>query len=197
VDVAQYSDPQSVPVSASAPPPATPTNTQPPDSDSHEVIPAAPADSTDPSPDRPAAEVNPPKAQSIQPPVRKTSKPPKASKTSKTPTVAKPSESAGEPPIARMALSLVGMDDEAEMIWVTSINDPQVPPEARKNLIEDLNEDGFPDPKNMTPDDVPLILNRMAMIEDLAPDAMDDVNAAAFAEAYKDLNNMLRKAQGG
>jgi hypothetical protein len=58
-------------------------------------------------------------------------------------------------------------------------------------LIEDLNEDGFPDPKNITPDDLPLIMSRIQLVEQLAPAAMDDVNFAAFAEAYKDLVNML------
>jgi hypothetical protein len=33
-------------------------------------------------------------------------------------------------------------------------------------------------------------VNRIQLIEELAPDAMDDVNAAAFQEAYKDLVNM-------
>jgi hypothetical protein len=34
-------------------------------------------------------------------------------------------------------------------------------------------------------------LNRLQLIEELAPNAMDQVNADAFAEAYKDLVNML------
>ena len=56
-----------------------------------------------------------------------------------------------------------------------------------------MNEDGFPDPKNITSDDLPLILNRLQLIEALAPDSMDETNAAAFAEAYKDLSNMLQR----
>ena len=72
-----------------------------------------------------------------------------------------------------------------------AINDPNLPAEERKDLIEDLNEDGLSDPKHPGPEDLPLILNRLQLIEELAPDAMDRVNADAFAEAYKDLNNML------
>ena len=34
----------------------------------------------------------------------------------------------------------------------------------------------------------------MALIEQMAPDSMDETNAAAFMEAYKDLLNMLAKA---
>jgi hypothetical protein len=37
---------------------------------------------------------------------------------------------------------------------------------------------------------LPLILNRIEIVVQLAPTAMDDVNAAAFQEAYKDLVNM-------
>lgn len=97
-------------------------------------------------------------------------------------------------PVARFALSFVGADTGAEVVWASTINDPTVPAEARKDLIEDLNEDGFPDPKHVTADDLPLIMSRMDLIEEMAPDAIDDVNAAAFAEAYKDLVNMMARA---
>ncbi|MEI7731177.1 MAG: hypothetical protein WCO56_16505 [Verrucomicrobiota bacterium] len=63
----------------------------------------------------------------------------------------------------------------------------------RKDLIEDLNEDGLSDPKHPGPQDLPLILSRLALIETVAPNAMDDINAAAFAEAYKDLANMANQ----
>ena len=53
-----------------------------------------------------------------------------------------------------------------------------------------LSQDGFPDTRNLTARDLPLIQNRIALIEQLAPNAADPVNAAAFKEAYKDLLNM-------
>lgn len=96
-------------------------------------------------------------------------------------------------PVARAALGLVGADADAERIWASAINDPAIPEHERSDLIEDLNEDGFPDPRHVTPDDIPLIVSRIDLIEQLAPRAMDEVNAAAFAEAYKDLNNMLAR----
>jgi hypothetical protein len=37
-----------------------------------------------------------------------------------------------------------------------------------------------------------LIVSRLQIIEEVASDAMDKVNADAFAEAYKDLANMYR-----
>ncbi len=94
-------------------------------------------------------------------------------------------------PLAREALSLVGEDPEATEYWATAINNPNLPDEERKDLIEDLNEDGLVDAKHPGPEDLPLILNRIELIEELAPYAMDQVNADAFAEAYKDLLDML------
>ena len=61
----------------------------------------------------------------------------------------------------------------------------------RKDLIEDLNEDGISDPKHPSQDDLPLIVSRLELIDELAPYALDKVNADAFAEARKDLVNML------
>lgn len=97
-------------------------------------------------------------------------------------------------PVARVALSWVGADPEAEEYWVEAINDPRLSGHERSDLIEDLNEEGFPDPKNPTFDDLPLIVNRLRLIEELAPDAMDAVNWDAFAEAKKDLVNMAFRA---
>ena len=91
---------------------------------------------------------------------------------------------------ARLALAQVGIDPQAEAVWTQAINDPSLPDNARKNLIEDLNETGFADPRNLTANDLPVIENRIAIIEQLGPDAIDDTNYAAFQEAYKDLLNM-------
>jgi hypothetical protein len=99
-------------------------------------------------------------------------------------------------PIERVALSYVGADPAAEAIWFKAINDPQTSAHDRSDLIEDLNEEGFENPHNPTFDDLPLIENRLAIIESLAPDSMDDVNAAAFAEAYKDLVHMRARLVG-
>src|SRR4051794_14172313 len=99
-------------------------------------------------------------------------------------------------PLAREALSFVGFDPQAEAIWAEAINNPDLPANERKDLIEDLNEDGFPDPKNITQDDLPLILSRLALIEDYAGEAMDPVNWDAFMEAYKDLVKMYARLAG-
>jgi hypothetical protein len=100
-------------------------------------------------------------------------------------------------PLARMALSMVGADPAAEEYWLAAINDPSLPAEERQDLIEDLNEDGLSDPQHPTEDDLPLILSRLRLIEDVGEEAMDEVNADAFQEAYKDLLNLARLASGG
>lgn len=96
-------------------------------------------------------------------------------------------------PVARAALDFVGMDPEAEAVWYAAINDPTLSHDARKDLIEDLNQNGFADTRNLTPDDLPMIVSRLELIEQLAGDAMDQTNFEAFAEAYKDLWNMYHR----
>jgi hypothetical protein len=116
------------------------------------------------------------------------------------PTNASAGKPAMEPlmdPFARIALAFVGEDPDAEDYWFAAINDLSLPANERQDLIEDLNEEGLSDPKHPTVDDLPLIFNRLALIETIAPDAADDVNAAAFDEAYKDLLNLAALAMGG
>ncbi len=99
--------------------------------------------------------------------------------------------------LARAALRLVGKDAAAEELWTEAINDLTLPEHARSDLIEDLNDEGFSDPDHLTASDLPLVVERLRIIERLAPRAADDVNAAAFEEAYKDLVGMwvhLRRA---
>ena len=55
--------------------------------------------------------------------------------------------------------------------------------------MEDLNEVGFADPKNLTSDDLALIATRLQIIEAIAPNT-DDFMAEHLGEAYKDLWNM-------
>ncbi len=99
-------------------------------------------------------------------------------------------------PLARMALAYVGADQGATELWQRTIDDPATPRGQRQNLIEDLNETGFPDPRNLGPRDLPLIEARLALIEKLAPLATDPANAGAFKEAYKDLQEMRRRVLG-
>jgi hypothetical protein len=52
----------------------------------------------------------------------------------------------------------------------------------------------LPDPKHPSADDLPVILRRIQLVEALGPEAMDESNAGAFDEAYKDLLNLARIA---
>lgn len=99
-------------------------------------------------------------------------------------------------PLAREALVFVGADPIAEEYWFAAINDPNLPAQERQDLIEDLNEDGLSDPKHPAPGELPLILNRLVLIERIAPTAPDQVNADALQEAYKDLQQLARMAMG-
>ena len=93
----------------------------------------------------------------------------------------------GKEPLARLALNYVGASHDALQLWQLAIDDPQMPKDARRNLIEDLNQDGFTNPKKPTPADLALIQQRIALIERLLPRTTDPVNVAAFKEAQKDL----------
>jgi hypothetical protein len=96
--------------------------------------------------------------------------------------------------IAREALSFVGINPEAERVWFDTINNPSTPANERKDLIEDLNADGFQNARHPTSADLVLIQNRLAIIEKYAASATDPINSAAFQEAKKDLSKMLKKA---
>ncbi|MBL8727049.1 MAG: hypothetical protein JNM25_01370 [Planctomycetes bacterium] len=98
--------------------------------------------------------------------------------------------------LAFQALPYVGIDPAAEATWLRAIRDPNTPAEARSDLIEDLNEQGYHDNGRPTKADLPLLLARLQLIERLAPDAVDEVAAAAFAEAYKDLLEMYVRLGG-
>ena len=102
-----------------------------------------------------------------------------------------------EPPpsaIAREALSFVGLNPAAEKVWFDIISNPDTPAKDRKNLIEDLDTDGFQNRRAPTSADLVLIQNRLAIIEKYTPAVTDSVNSAAFQEAKKDLTKMLKRA---
>jgi hypothetical protein len=157
----------------------------------HVVKPAMRFGSQDPPASEAAAPsvARTPQAPPARAPERPTAPKPPPSQPAQTPAAKTPIQN----PEARGALSLVGLSPAAEAVWLRAINDPDLPAEERKDLIEDLNEDGFADPGNVTENDLPLILSRIELIERLWPESMDAVNEAAFREAYKDLVNMYER----
>lgn len=119
-------------------------------------------------------------------------RPPKSPSPQQNAKVSRPLTAAN----ARESLARVGMDDEAGEFWYSAINSPDLSASERKNLIEDLNETGFADPKNLTANDLPLIESRIAILEQLGPETSDEINVAAMQEAYKDLLNMRSRLTG-
>jgi len=96
--------------------------------------------------------------------------------------------------MARVALAFVGEDPHAEEYWLAAIFDPNLPNgEEREDLMEDLNEAGFENPDRPGRDDIPLILSRIEIIEEVAPYG-DDFMIEHLGEAYKDLVNMYVQA---
>ncbi len=164
-----------------APPVLTPTEpleSAPPPADSG--IPETPA-AAESKPSPPSAQAAP-KAAMKSPPANPSAPPaPRAKKVI-------------QDPVAREALYFVGADPRANEYWFAAINDPSLSAHERKDLIEDLNEDGLLDPKHPTADDLPLIVSRIALIEAIGGEPMDEVNAAAFMEAYKDLVKLADRA---
>lgn len=99
-------------------------------------------------------------------------------------------------PVAREALAMVGVDPAAEAYWLGAIFDASLPENEREDLMEDLNEDGLSDRKNPGPQDLPLIMSRLILIEEILPFA-DDFMVTHLGEAYKDLVNLANITQGG
>jgi hypothetical protein len=161
-----------------------------------EALPAAPSEEAPPA----AAETVAAPTPSAAPEAALSASPAPADKQVRNARASQGGGGAKEPlkdPLAREALALVGLDPAAEAYWHAAINDPDLSAHERQDLIEDLNEDGLSDPKNPYPEDFPVILNRIRLLEAAGPYAMDQVNADAFAEAYKDLVNLANRALGG
>ena len=98
-------------------------------------------------------------------------------------------------PVARVAMSLVGADPDAEAYWLEAIFDSSLPDGEREDLMEDLNEEGLSDHKQPGPEDLPLIVNRLALILEIAQEA-DEFMLRHLGEAYKDLLNLAAITQG-
>jgi len=92
--------------------------------------------------------------------------------------------------LATEALAFVGTNADANSVWETAIDDATLSAEARRKLIAGLTTEGFVNPSSITAADLPLITARMNLIEQLAPDSLDESNEAAFEAAYDRLQEM-------
>lgn len=103
----------------------------------------------------------------------------------------------GKEPLARVALTYVGANDQALELYHAAVLDPALKPEQRRELVEDLNTDGLSNKKNPSATDLEIIAKRYALTQAyLQQDYVqnDKVLNAAFREADKDLRNLLQKA---
>jgi hypothetical protein len=117
-------------------------------------------------------------------------------KTQAVVAVKKPSKKkVVQDPLARDALGLVGIDPDAEQYWLAALTDANLPKSERQDLVDDLNEQGLPDPKHPTPEDLPVLLARLSMIEELAAENIGP--DLELKEPYDDLVNLVEVALGG
>jgi hypothetical protein len=99
--------------------------------------------------------------------------------------------------LGRLALSYVGADDSALELFHQAAFDPQLKPDQRRELVEDLNQDGLTQRKNPSAETLQIIAKRYALTQTyLQQDYVknDKTLFAAFQEANKDLGKMLERA---
>jgi hypothetical protein len=99
-------------------------------------------------------------------------------------------------PLASVALNYVGANAQADALFQTAVNDVALGGDLRRNLIESLSQNGFPNPKEVTVTDLPLIQKRLVFIEQAAAQATDPAIANAFDEVRRDLVAMQAQAIG-
>lgn len=106
-------------------------------------------------------------------------------------------EPGSKEPLARVALSCVGANPQAVGLFHTAVLDPSLLPDQKRNLVEDLNQDGISNRKAPTREDLQIIAKRYELTQAyLQQDYVQNDNLlnAAFHEANKDLRKMLEKA---
>jgi hypothetical protein len=99
--------------------------------------------------------------------------------------------------LARVGLAFVGVNEQAEELFHAAVLDPALKPKQRRELAEDLNQDGLANEKAPTPEDVKIMTRRYALTQAyLQTDYVrnDQLLSAGFLEANKDLGNMLKRA---
>jgi hypothetical protein len=100
-------------------------------------------------------------------------------------------------PLARVALAFVGVNPQAEQMFLQAIRDPALTPDHVRQLVEDLNQDGISNGKNPTAQDLKLIEYRHALTEHhltqpYVRESRPLLNG--FLEANRDLAKMLERA---
>jgi hypothetical protein len=106
-------------------------------------------------------------------------------------------EPGSKEPLARVALTYVGADPQAIALFHTALLDPSLLPDQKRNLVEDLNQDGISNRKAPTPEDLQIMTKRYELTQAYLQQEYVQNDAtlnAAFREADKDLRKMLERA---
>ena len=97
-------------------------------------------------------------------------------------------------PLARVALFYTGQNQQATEMFNTIINDNGLPVDLRREMAEDLNQDGFVNEKHPTPEDIKLVGSRLKLIDKYLGTVADPKIHAGFMEAQKDLLDMQKQS---
>lgn len=106
-------------------------------------------------------------------------------------------EPGSKEPLARTALAFVGADPQALQLFHTALMDSSLHPDQKRELVEDLNQDGIANRKSPTEADLQVITNRYQLTQSYLQEAYvqgDPTLSAAFREADKDLRMLLERA---
>ncbi len=109
-------------------------------------------------------------------------------------------DAASKEPLARVALAHVGTNPQAEQMFGKAVRDPALQGDPIRNLVEDLNQDGFANRKVLTPEDRRIADFRLGLTQAYLQQTWvqnDKTLSRAFAEANKDLAKMLERPAGG
>ena len=85
-------------------------------------------------------------------------------------------------------------DRQVDALYKIAIKDTNLTADSRRELIEDLNQDGFDNLKNLSERDQQLVQNRLALIDQSRNAADPKIISDAFNEAEKYLKAMLARS---
>jgi len=95
--------------------------------------------------------------------------------------------------VAFRALWYLGTDSAAEATWAAAINDPRLPEGVRSDLIIDMIDEGYTDNERPGAADLAVVRARLQILERHAPHAMDEINARAFEQAYREMLQLYQR----
>lgn len=98
--------------------------------------------------------------------------------------------------LARVGLFYAGINPDANQFFDAAVHDQNLSLDARRNYIEDLNQDGLANRRDPTPEDQKIIDARLKLIQAYSEKGglNDPILNHAFEEAQKDLLTLQKKS---